>query len=113
MSAEFVMRIVNCPSCKRVNCTSFDGRIVACRACRQRAELSPATVTFLQRAKELWPGTEVVLRQAQRMQEKIKERDEYLKRRGDFDIITAAIEGAIDDDADATGWPTLHVGQRV
>jgi hypothetical protein len=97
-----VLRIVNCPSCKRVNCTSFDGRIVACRACRQTAELSPATVTFLQRAKELWPGADVVLRQTGRMRNLLERHDAHLRRRGDYDIITATLDENYETGAEGT-----------
>jgi hypothetical protein len=86
-----------------VNCTSFDGRIVACRACKQTAELSPATVTFLQRAKELWPGADVVLRQTGRMRNLLERHDAHLRRRGDYDIITATLDENYEAGAEGNG----------
>lgn len=49
------------------------------------------------KAEALWPGAEATLRSG-RVARVIKEHDEYLKKRGDYDIITATLdENWVDD----------------
>jgi hypothetical protein len=59
-----------------------------------------AASDFLAKAEALWPGIEVTLRSA-RVAKVIKQHDEYLKKRGDYDIITATLDEnwVGDDDA--------------
>ena len=55
---------------------------------------------FLERADGLWPGIEVTLR-SKRVAELIEQHDEYLKKRGWYDAITATLdENWIDDAVD-------------
>jgi hypothetical protein len=61
-----------------------------------------AAQDFLTKAEALWPNAEVTLRSG-RAARLIKEHDEYLKKRGWYDIITASLDenwkddGPIDD----------------
>jgi hypothetical protein len=50
-----------------------------------------AAADFLKKAEALWPGIEVTLRSG-RAARRIKEHDEYLKKRGDYDIITTTLD---------------------
>jgi hypothetical protein len=67
-----------------------------------------AAADFIAKAEALWPGIEVTLR-TPRALKAIKAHDEYLKKRGDYDIITASLdenaadnaeEGEVTDDGD-------------
>jgi hypothetical protein len=49
-----------------------------------------AASDFLNKANALWPNVEVTLRSG-RVARVIKEHDEYLKKRGDYAIITAKL----------------------
>jgi len=54
----------------------------------------------------LWPGIEVTLR-SKRVAEVIEQHDEYLRRRGWYDVITATLdENWIDDAVDGSSTPT-------
>ena len=58
--------------------------------CRQSTQVSTAT-PFLEKANALWPDMEVTLR-SKRVLTLIEQRDEWLKDRGWYDIITVALE---------------------
>jgi hypothetical protein len=60
-----------------------------------------AAADFLNKAEALWPGVEVTLRASARVTKVIAQHDEYLKKRGDYDIITATLDEnwVGDDDA--------------
>ena len=83
------MRIATCPRCGKPR-PAFDGKTVSCQRCRQTTQLSTATA-FLEKANALWPGIEVTPR-SKRMTDLIEEHDAYLKKRGDYDIITATLD---------------------
>ena len=95
-----------CPHCGKQQ-PAFDGNTVTCKRCGNVTQLQAATRVFLTKIEERWPNAGVILRR-ERVVRVIEKHDEYLKRRGDYDIITATldenwvegIEGADDDDAD-------------
>ena len=79
---------------------AFDGKTVTCPRCRNVTQLLAAS-DFLAKAESLWPGIEVTLRSA-RAARAIKQHDEYLKKRGWYEIITATLdENWMGDDDDA------------
>ena len=53
---------------------------------------------FLTKADAMWPGAQVTLR-SERATKLIEKHDEYLKKRGDYDIITATLDENWMDDA--------------
>jgi hypothetical protein len=57
---------------------------------------------FLTKAETLWSDIEVTLRSG-RAARRIKENDEYLKKRGDYDIITATLDENTADNAEDEG----------
>jgi hypothetical protein len=100
------MHLVSCPHCGKQQ-PAFDGKTATCSRCDNTTQLLKAS-DFLTKCEALWPGVEVTLRNG-RVAKVIKRHDEYLKKRGDYDIITATLdenweeveEGAeVDDDAD-------------
>ena len=91
------MRIASCPHCGKQE-PAFDGRTVKCPRCGNTTQLLAAS-DFLKRASALWPNVEVTLRRG-RVARVIKEHDEYLKKRGDYDIITATLDENWVDDGD-------------
>jgi hypothetical protein len=64
--------------------------MVKCPRCGNTTQLFAASA-FLEKANALWPNAEVTLRSG-RVARVIKEHDEYLKKRGDYDIITATLD---------------------
>ena len=72
---------------------------VTCSRCRNVTQLLAAS-DFLKKAEALWPGAEVMLRSQQKLKTRIEQHDEYLKRRGDYDIITATLDENWNDGAD-------------
>jgi hypothetical protein len=91
------MRIASCPHCGKQE-PAFDGKTVKCPWCRNVTPL-PAASAFLEKASALWPNVEVTLRSG-RVARVIKEHDEYLKKRGWYDIITATLDENWVDDGD-------------
>jgi hypothetical protein len=81
------MRIASCPRCGKPR-PAFDARsaTVSCQRCRQTTQLTKSE--FLKKVDELWPEAEITLR-SKRVAVLIQQHDEYLKERGDYDIITA------------------------
>jgi hypothetical protein len=47
---------------------------------------------FLEKANALWPEAEVTLRARKRVLSLVEQHDEYLRARGDYDIITATLD---------------------
>ena len=98
------MRMASCPRCGKPQ-PAFDGRMVECQRCKCTTQLTTSSV-FLEKANALWPNAEVTIR-AKRIASLIEQHNEYLKRRGWYDIITAtfdenwieAVDGSLDDDA--------------
>ena len=89
------MRMASCPHCGRQE-PAFDGKTVTCPRCRNVTQIL-AAADFLTKAEALWPGVEVTLRSG-RVDRVIKEHDEYLKKRGWYDTITATLdENWVDD----------------
>jgi hypothetical protein len=89
------MRIVSCPHCGRPE-PAFDGKTGTCPRCRNVTQIL-AAADFLAKAEALWPGAEATLRSG-RVASVIKEHDEYLKKRGDYEFITATLdENWVDD----------------
>jgi hypothetical protein len=82
---------------------AFDGKTVTCPRCRNVTQVLAAS-DFLGKTNALWPGAEVTLR-SKRLAEVIRKHDEYLKRRGDYDIITATLDENWVDDGAATDEP--------
>ena len=83
------MHMASCPHCGKQE-PGFDGETVTCQGCGNVTQLLTCQ-DFLQKAEALWPDAEVTLRSA-RVARVIKEHDEYLKKRGDYDIITATLD---------------------
>ena len=90
------MRIVSCPHCG-LQGPPIRASAVTCPRCRNVTQLLSAA-DFVAKAEALWPGVEVTLRGG-RAARRIREHDEYLKRRGDYDIITATLDENIADNA--------------
>ena len=91
------MHIVSCPHCG-LQGPPIRASAVTCPRCRNVTQLLAAS-DFLAKAEALWgPGIEVTLRGG-RAARRIREHDEYLKRRGDYDIITATLDENIADNA--------------
>jgi hypothetical protein len=63
-----------------------------------------AAADFLKKAEALWPGVEVTLRRA-RVAKAIEQHDACLRRRGDYDIITATLDENTADNAEESGAP--------
>ena len=82
------MHIASCPRCG-LREPAVSGTTFKCPRCRNVTQLL-AAADFLAKAEALWPGCEVTPRRA-RARQRIKEHDEYLKKRGDYDIITATL----------------------
>jgi len=78
--------------------TELDGRVLWCRACRSAVELSTTAKLFLDKVRELWPGVQVILRAGEQIRSRIEQHDAYLKRRGDYDIITSTLDENWTDD---------------
>ena len=85
MKTASFMRIASCPHCGRRE-PAFDGKTVTCPRCRNVTQILAAS-DFLTKANALWPDAEVTLRSG-RVARVLKEHDEYLKKRGWYDIIT-------------------------
>jgi hypothetical protein len=83
------MRIASCPHCGKREPVLI-GMTVKCPRCGNTTQLQAAS-DFLKKAEALWPGVEVTLRSG-RAARRIKEHDEFLKKRGDYDIITATLD---------------------
>jgi hypothetical protein len=83
------VRVASCPRCGKPR-PAFDGKTVSCQRCRQTTQLSTGT-PFLEKADPLWPEAEVTLR-SKRVADLILQHDEWLKDRGDYDIITATLD---------------------
>jgi hypothetical protein len=81
--------MVSCPHCGKQD-QAFDGKTVTCPRCGNVTQVLTCQ-DFLTRAEQLWPGIAVTLRSG-RVARVIKEHDAYLKRRGDYDIITATLD---------------------
>ena len=95
MTTDLFMHMASCPHCGKQQ-PAFDGKTVMCRRCGNATQLLKAS-DFLTRAEALWPNAEMTLRSG-RVARVIKEHDEYLKKRGDYDIITATLdENWVDD----------------
>ena len=86
------MRVANCPRCGKPR-PAFDVRsaTVSCQRCRQTTQLTKSS-ELLKRVDELWPEAEITLR-SKRAAELIQQHDAYLKERGDYNIITATLDG--------------------
>jgi hypothetical protein len=85
------MRIVSCPHCgMREPTLHRESMKVTCPRCRNVTQILAAS-DFLRRAEALWPGAEVTLRSG-RVAKVIEKHDEYLKKRGDYDIITNTLD---------------------
>ena len=82
------MRIASCPHCGKPR-PAFDGRTVSCQRCRTPTQIAIASA-FLARVDALWPNAEAVLR-SKRVANLIEQHDEYLKERGDYEIITSTL----------------------
>jgi hypothetical protein len=61
-----------------------------------------AASDFLAKAESLWPGIEVTLRRS-RAARAIEQHDEFLKKRGDYAIITATLNENAADNAEDSG----------
>jgi hypothetical protein len=83
------MRIASCPHCGKREPVLI-GMTVKCPRCGNTTQLLAAS-DFLKKAEALWPGVEVTLRRG-RAARRLKEHDEFLKKRGDYDIITATLD---------------------
>ena len=93
------MRIASCPHCgMREPVFNTKNMKVTCPRCRNVTQL-PAATDFLKKAEALWQGVEVTLRN-QKARMRIEQHDGYLKKRGDYDIITATLDENWTDDAD-------------
>src|SRR5262249_7776361 len=101
------MHLASCPHCGKQQ-PAFDGKTVTCRRCGNVTQLLKAS-DFLTKAGALWPSVEVTRRRG-RVDRVIKKHDEYMKRRGWYDLKPATRdengkgEGADDghiDDVDA------------
>jgi hypothetical protein len=95
------MHIVSCPHCGQRE-PALNGTLVTCPRCREVTQLS-AAADFLNKAEALWPGVEVTLRAKSRITKIIEQHDEYLKKRGDYDIITASLDENAADNAEEGG----------
>ena len=84
------MRLASCPRCGKPR-PKFDHHLVSCARCGQVTQLTRASA-FLEKANALWPEAEVTLRTRKRVLSLIEQHDEYLKARGDDDIITATLD---------------------
>ena len=84
------MRIASCLHCGKPR-PSFDGRTASCQRCRKTTQVSTASA-FLARVDAMWPEAEVTLRARKRVLSLIEQHDEYLRARGDYDIITATLD---------------------
>jgi hypothetical protein len=82
------MRMASCPRCGKPR-PSFDRHTVSCDRCKQITQLTTSSA-FLERANALWPEAEVTLR-SKRVLSLIEQRDEWLKDRGWYDIITRTL----------------------
>jgi hypothetical protein len=91
--------MASCPHCGKQE-PAFDGETVTCQRCGNITQVLTCQ-DFLKKAEALWPGIEVTLRSA-RAARAIKQHDEYLKKRGWYEIITATLdENWMGDDDDA------------
>jgi hypothetical protein len=88
--------MASCPICGKPR-PAFDGRTVECQRCKQVTQLTTSSV-FLEKAEALWPGIEVTPR-SKRVASHIGKQDEYLKKRGWYDVITATLDDNWLDDA--------------
>jgi hypothetical protein len=94
------MHIASCPLCGRQK-PAFDGKTVTCQCCGNVTQVIAAS-DLLKKAETLWPGIEVTPRSG-RVARVMKKHDEYLKKRGWYDLITATFdENWIDDDLDGS-----------
>jgi hypothetical protein len=90
--------MASCPRCGKPR-PAFDGRTVECQQCKQITQLTTSS-DFVWKANTLWPGVEVTLR-SKRLADLIKQHDQYLRRRGWYDVIIATLdENWIDDATD-------------
>jgi hypothetical protein len=89
--------MASCPHCGKQE-PAFDGKTATCQRCGNVTQLLMCQ-DFLQKIEALWPGAEVTLRSA-RLARVIKEHDEYLKKRGWYDLITATLDKNWVDDGD-------------
>ena|SRR5215472_11485251 len=83
------MHLASCPHCGRQE-PAFDGKTVTCQRCGNVTQLLTCQ-DFLTKAEALWPNAEVTLRSG-RVARVVKEHDEYLKKRGWYDLITATLD---------------------
>jgi hypothetical protein len=84
------MRFASCPRCGEPR-PAFDGHVVKCQRCRQTTPVARAA-GFLRKVEELWPGETEVFFRPRRIKKLIEDHDEYLKKRGDYDITTATLD---------------------
>jgi hypothetical protein len=86
------MRVASCPRCGKPR-PAFDVRsaTVSCQRCRQTTQLTKSS-EFLKKVDELSLEAEITMR-SKRVADLIQQHDEYLKERGDYDIITATLDG--------------------
>ena len=101
MTTDMFMHLANCRHCGKRE-PAFDGKTVTCQRSGNVTQLLAAS-DFLKKANVLWPGAEVTLRSA-RVARVIEEHDEYLKKRGWYDIITATLDENWKDDGTADGF---------
>jgi hypothetical protein len=104
-----------CPRCGKQN-PVFDGKMAKCQRCRQKIELSIVTTNFLEKTKALWGArAEVTLRNSKKITNLIEQHDEYLKSRGDYDIISSTLLGEDwqDDRADDGLYDDCDSGTEV
>jgi hypothetical protein len=89
--------MASCPHCGKQE-PAFDGQTVTCQRCGNITQIVAAS-DFLKKAETLWPNAcEATLRSG-RVAKLIEKYDEYLKKRGDYDIIAATLdENWIDDE---------------
>jgi hypothetical protein len=86
------MRIANCPRCGKQN-PVFDGKTIKCQRCRLMVTLSTTVTNFLETAEEMWGSQlEVTLRNNKRITNVIEQQDEYLRQRGDSNVISSLFE---------------------
>jgi hypothetical protein len=88
--------MASCPHCGKQE-PAFDGQKVTCQRCGNITQVLVAQ-DFLTKAHAMWPGAEVTLRSG-RVAKLIERHDEYLKKRGDYDIITETLYESWMDDA--------------
>jgi uncharacterized Zn finger protein (UPF0148 family) len=98
MTTGASMRMASCPRCGKPQ-PAFDGRTVECQGCQQTTQLTTTSV-LLEKANALWPDVEVTLR-SKRVADLIDQHNEWLKKRGWYDIITATLDENWIDESDA------------